>query len=182
MALGEVRNISSVVKGFPSGRGVFQNLDVVRPGQIVCAWLDVIDAGGLERLDAAAIDNPDLDLTGSATHIFRTNGFGTQLKLRMKYDDGITPSAHPVVQCFGRVSGDPPDAWQLMPNRAGETSIELTTAASTDLTDGTWKYTAVDPEDHHIDQDGCNEFVFGVTVIFAGTGDPTASTLQVAVI
>lgn len=182
MALGDPRNISSVIQGFNSGldRQLFQNLDIVRPVQTICGWLAAIDNGGLNSQDAATITNPDTEIVGSTAHIVRTNGFGTQLKVRMQYDDGITPSADPIIQCFGR--GRPGDVWQLLQNKAGSTSITLVTATSTDLTDGTDLYTAVDPDDHHIDQDGCTEFLFGVTTAFAGTGGPSASVLQVAVI
>lgn len=136
----------------------------VTPMAIRGKWREVIAAGGVDDADAGTITNPETEITDSTRRLIRKDGAGTYLALRLGYDD--TPSTDPVVKLFGRHSEDEP--WELVPNRNGDLSQALE-AAGTDVSDGTLKYTTVDPDLHVYDVGGFGELVVGIETALAGT-------------
>ncbi len=141
-------------------------------------WVTIIDNGGLETQDAAAILDPDVQINNSTTHIFDTGGRGSTLHLRMKYDDGLTSITDPVVQVFGRYPGD---QWQQLYNKNSTPTLLATiVTAASDVTDATDDYTKAGGlvGEAAFDLDGCTQVIVGVTTVLAATGDATLSTLQ----
>lgn len=158
MALGTERNLLANFRG-----------EQVAPCSLSSNWIDAIDAGGVATQDAASITNPDSEITAVTRHtLSRQNSAGTLLRLRLGYSG--TPSADPVLAVFGR-SGT--DAWERLVNKSGGSSATLTTAASTDVTDGTLKYTAVG-DGQTFDCQGCDELLVGVQTAFAGSATADA--------
>ena len=146
---------------------------------LAAPWQNVIDAGGVTQ-DAATVTNPTSQCTKSTSHIFkRRKGQGSFIRARLGYDDGLTGITNPKVKLFGRANST--DAWQLLPNIAGNFQVTMTTAA-TDAEDGTLKYTTPDPEDHMWDCDGNDEFIFAVETALAGTGVTNNAILQARII
>lgn len=153
--------------------------EIVRPAQLAAKWDYLISNGGLETADngGSSITNPATQVTNSTTRIMKCAGRGTILRLRMRYDDGITTSTDPVVQVFGRF--DDGEAWQKLVNKAATHEVSFPSTEAADAADGTDKYTDVDPDDHAWDLDGCNEILVGVkTALAASGGDPTLSLLE----
>lgn len=142
-------------------------------------WVTVISAGGPATQDAATITNPDTQITTSTRSIFRRRGAGTILLLRLGYDDGLTSITNPIVKVFGRTDLN---TWMVLKDVAGNLTVTLTTAASTDVADGTLLYTAADVASTSIDCLGCEEILIGVQTALAGTGTVSNSIIQVKVL
>lgn len=151
----------------------------VCPVSLTAPWVTVIDAGGPAVQDAATIQNPDVSITAATRHIFNRGGWGTNILVRLGYDDGLTTITNPVIKVFGKTGSG---AWQILPNKAGSATITLTTAAATDVTDGTLLYTSVDMDDQQIDSQGCEQILIGVQTALAGTGVVSNSVIQVKLI
>ncbi len=166
MALGDVVSGTMVYKQTPG---------YVVPQGLTQKWVNVVDAGGVAVQDAATVTNPSTQITAATRHIFRRNGLGTHLLLRMKYDDGLTSITAPIVKVFGR--GGDNDGWQLLKTRSGSLSVALSVAA-TDVEDGTNKFTTPDYDLHAWDSLSCNEFLVGIETALAGTGDATTATIE----
>ncbi len=82
----------------------------------------------------------------------------------MRYDD--QSQTNPVVKVFGRSRR--PDGsttpWAMLKSRLGDRSWEIATDPSDLYLEGTYYFTAADPEASYFDVQGCNEFVVGVEV------------------
>jgi hypothetical protein len=172
MALGTTVDIQDYMDSTASRATVY-------PAGIRGQWVDVIDAAGMDDADNSGnnITNPTTQITASTRKLVQASDEGTLIRVRMQYDDGLTSITDAVIQVFGRHNSD--EMW--MPLHTKETTPALTatmTTASTDLTDGTDKFTAPDPKVHTFDTDGCSEFIFGVKTALAGTGDATTAKLQ----
>ena len=159
-----------------------ENMVITTPPR--APWVTIIDNGGLETQDAADITDPAAEINNSTTHILRTGGRGTKVYFRMKYDDGITPNADPVLKVFGRYDSD--SQWEaLYMNNATPThEMTMVTAEATDVTDGTDIWTPlVAAGNTEFDLLGNDEVLVGVETAFTVTGgDATLTTLEAKVV
>lgn len=156
---------------------------LVRPVQIPAKWVTIIRDGGLETQDAATITDPTAEITNSTTSLFKIGRQGTTLRLRMKYDDGLSAITDPIVKVFGR--HDSTDPWQILLKKSSTVvndTVTLVTTLASDVSDGADNWTSVDAEDHSLDIDGCDEILVGVQTVLAATGDPTLASLEAKVI
>lgn len=152
---------------------------MVQPCSLSSKWMTVIDAGGPAVQDAATIQNPDVSITAATRHIFYRGSYGTNLLVRLGYDDGLTIITDPIIKIFGRTGTD---AWQILPNKAASPTVTLATSLSTDAADGTLFYTAIDMQEHQIDCQGCEQILIGVETALAGTGSVANSIIQIKLI
>lgn len=163
---------------------------VTRPSSVVSNWVTVVKATGVD--DAAnsgnRITNPETSVASAITVpiLMRSGGkqpdigCGTYIRLRLAYDDALTVGTDVVVQVFGR-TGD--DVWECLPNLAESDEVELTANESDDVTDGTYKYTAVGRTTHTWDCAGSDEIIVGIkTALADGGGDVTNAFIQAKVI
>lgn len=144
------------------------DVDSIAPAMVPCSltsrWTVAITAGGPASQDAASITNPTTQITASTRRILKRNKMnGTLVMVRLGYSG--TPSTSPIIGVWGRTGTD---VWQRLINKSSGTAPALTTAASTDVTDGTLKYTSAS-EDHTFDCVGCEEILIGVETAFAGS-------------
>lgn len=157
-------------------------------GASASPWMTCIDAGGIATQDnSGTITNPTTHCTAATSHIFRRldNGPAT-LMARLGYDDGLTGITSPVIVMCGRyrtkaqqdAGTDVP--WQRLYNKDPSpiTEVTLTTASTTDIEDGTLKYTECDPRTHAWDVAGCNEFLPAKKTALAGTGSTSNAIVQ----
>lgn len=147
------------------------------PVSLTSIWQTVITAGGPAAQDAATITNPDTQITAATRSIFNRGGGGTILLIRLGYDDGLTLITNPIIKVFGRTASTEP--WMVLKDAAGNIAITLTTATTTDVTDGTLFYTAADVATASVDCLGCDEILIGVQTALAGTGVTNNSIIQV---
>lgn len=158
--------------------------DISQPVQLQTFWMIACD-------DATTQDNSGT-ITNPLSHITDTDKrlisvpFGTNLVVCHRYTDGSTVSTAPVIQVFGRTvsplreqgAGDTTTSnsvgeFMRLVNKAGDVDITLSDSA-TDLDDGTFEYTTVDPDAHVIDMMGCNQVLIGIktaAAYSAGSGD-----------
>lgn len=149
------------------------------PGlQVSCGlkteWQDVNTAPETADNSGSSVVNPGA-ITRSDVHRVYLNGFGTNALVRLKYDDALTVSADPVVQLFGF---DVAGVVQPLSDSSGNHEKTMTTAASTDVTDGTFKYTVP----VKIELDGCSSLLVAIKTALAGTGTKDNATIQVRLI
>lgn len=135
-------------------------------GDITSVWMTALSAGGPATLDAATVQNPDTQITGTTTvELDCSNWFSQDIAFRLGYTG--TPSASLVGQVWGRTSTT--EAWTPLPNLNGDVNMTFTANTVTDATDGTLYYTRVDPILHVVNRMGCNYLRFGVNTAFNGT-------------
>ena len=184
MALGTAVDVKPI-KSFHHG--------LVRPTQITVPWVEIIRDGGVELLDGASpIENPDTEIVRGTTSILNVGQAGTKLRLRLKYDDGITDapnpfSTDPTFEVFGRYGSDP---WQRLPDLCGNTIITISgdkagssESGQNDVTDGADMYTHPHPANHTVDMDGCDQILVGVVVVInPAAGDKNLVSLWAKVI
>lgn len=101
-------------------------------------------------------------------------GIGTSLMVMLGYDDALTVSADPVIQIFGK---DSDGQYHALRNSDGNHEITLTTAASTDVQDGTLKWTVP----IEVDLDGSQQVLVAIKTALAGTGTTNNSVLKAKV-
>lgn len=179
--------LGSTIQIDPADPWHFRTPNAVALVAIPGRWVTVIDAGGVATADAAIINNPDTQITASTRHPFRRGGAsGTALAVRLKYSAGLTGITNPVIKVFGRAlrapGGISPDQWEIIANEAGEQAVTIATAPTTDVTDGTFKWSHPDAAKAVFDLRGCEEFLIGVQTALAGTGDVSTATLEVKLI
>lgn len=150
----------------------------VLPVSLTSNWIQVLDANGPATLNNATITNPTTQITTSTTHPLSTQGVGTLLVLRLVYDAGLTSITNPTVKVFGKSGAS---AWSLLQTKAGALNAAITTA-STDVSDGTFKYTTPDLTNIAWDMQGCDTILVGVEVALAGTGTVSNSLIQAKII
>lgn len=140
-------------------------------------WVVAIDSGGADDQDASTITNPTSSITASTRHVLNRNfKSGTTLVVRLGYDAGAGSLTNPVIKVFGRSGGD---AWQILRNKSGSLTATITTATSTDVSDGTYKYTVPDLNDNAWDCQGCDQILIGVETAFAaGSGTAANAFIQ----
>jgi len=149
----------------------------------VAEWVTGIDAGGMDDTDnsGSLVTDPDSQVTASTRKtIWRTGIKGTQLRIRMAYDDGDTPSTDPVVNVFGRTNGG---KWERLVNNNRSASITLTTDSGNDVVDEGMKHTNPHWDDHSVDCDACDEVLFAVETAYAvSSGDASKAKLEVKIV
>lgn len=132
--------------------------------------------GGPEVADAATIVNPTTEIVLSTRIPINFVGRGTEfVGFRLGYNSNAGTLTSPVVAVFGRteIGNGSYDAWQLLPNLAGDLSFTLTANATTDIVTaigGTnYKHTHLDPTLNVIAREGCDQIVLGVLTAFNAT-------------
>lgn len=137
------------------------------------------------RTERAAIVNPATEIILSTRRIVRGRGqSGNLVGFRLGYNANAGTLTSPVIAVFGRTLKDAtPDAWQLLPNLAGDVSMTLTANATTDIITaikGTnYKHTFLDPTLNVVSREGCDEILVGVLTAFnAGSGTETDSWIE----
>lgn len=153
----------------------------VAPVSLFSPWYAAIAATGVDDQDAATITNPTTQITASTRKLLRRSS-GSLLTFSLQYDRTLTSITAPVIKVFGRKragDGESDGRWELLKNKNGDLAITLT-PASTDVDDGTYKYTTVDMTNHVVDTQGCDEFLVGIETALAGsTGVATTAVLNV---
>lgn len=156
---------------------VFNNPVKSVPFSLTSQWETLVEAGGVNVADAAAITNPATQIVRSTTRPFSRDGEGTTLLLKLRYDAGLSGTiTSPIVQVFGKTLTDDYD---VIETREGVSLVTLNIAPTTDVLNaaGTFKYTR--PKFVRISFDclGCLDFLVGVTVALAGTGTVNNATI-----
>jgi len=146
------------------------------PVSLTSSWATLIVAGAAaSSLGLGVVDNASA-ITNAATQIKeRTkpasfkNG-GTTLLLRIKYPAAYTASQS-LQGCVRGRTGTAQE-WEERRNVSGTDIVTFTLSPSTDQVsaDGNFKYSYVDPAIHAWDRLGCEELLFGITQILAGSG------------
>jgi hypothetical protein len=144
-------------------------------------WRDTLAAGNLDSADNSGnsiIDPATLAADGRLV-FRRVDGNGTNVRARMRYDDGITAiTTDVVVVLFGRFSSEGVDFWQPLRNKDGDFEVTVAAVVASDVEDGTDAYTTPGITTHTWDTDGCDEFFWGVKTAFLATGDETTAAMQ----
>lgn len=167
MALGDsIEVVGSPTRGF----------EAVTLYSMTSAWQTIIDAGGPAVQDAATITNPTTQIVASTAHLFQRRAKGTNLILRLGYDDALTSITDPIVKVFGRTGST--DVWQILKTKSGSITCTLSTAPTTDTTDGTLRYTTPDSSTTTFDCFGTEEILVGIQTALAGTGTTNNSIIQ----
>lgn len=167
----------------PSNPQIGSGVMLVSNASISAPWLECIASTddtsvtgtGPEAADVG--NNVTTILAANATRrsILRSQGEGTFLRLRMKYDDGVSAVTSPVVRVFGRsLSGQ----WEVLSNQSGNTTATLTVDTANDVADGTYMYTTPAFSGNTWDVAGCSEIVVTVTTAFNATGTETTSLIE----
>ncbi len=158
-----------------------------KPSSINARWRDkdgnpVIGAGGPATDDnsGSRITNPTAQVTNITTRTLKGTGSGTLLMLKLGYDDALGAITDVVVQVFGRT--DPDVEWQPLENGLGNHEVTLTTAAATDVTDGTLKYTQVKLNTTTWDMLGCKDILVAIKTALAGTGVTSNSVILAKIV
>ncbi len=141
---------------------------------IVNDWIDICTAPETTDNGGSVVTNPGA-ITRAEQNWLKTCGLGTQVLVRLKYDDGISVPTSPVVQLFGRDSQGCP---QRLVDGSGTHEQTLTIDTTNDVTDGTYKYTAAKTINIH----GNIELLAAIKTAFAATGTVDNSAIQVRVI
>lgn len=147
----------------------------VYSGDISTAWQIVVEAGGPALLDGSPILNPPTQITRSTTRLFKRNGIGNTLQIRLGYSNTLVVGTTCQIQVFGRQSSS--DFWMSLNAFGGTFPNNLATAAS-DVDDGVYKYTGNDGGNLMWKTTGCEEFIVGIVVPLAGAGTVNTSFLQ----
>ena len=171
--------------------------DYTMPVSVQSFW--VIACGNSETQDnGGTITRPLTHITDTDKKLV-TIPYGTSIAVCHRYTDGATVSTAPVINVFGRTviqgtedsdvvptTGDETDfgpvgEFMRLVNKAGDVDITLSDSA-TDLDDGTFEYTTVDPDAHVIDTMGCNQIIVGIKTAAAyGTGSDVGDILVKAI-
>lgn len=137
---------------------------------LVSNWITAVSAGGPASLDSATITNPDTQIVNTTTIVLDRSGWiGNAGEFRIGYTG--TPTADCVIEWYGKTgTGD----WQRLVNVNGDTAATLTTSSTTDTTNGTMKFSHVDPVLHKVPFRGCDKIMVGIKTAFAGSVTNTA--------
>lgn len=145
-------------------------LNEMVPMSVLSNWVDLCDEPETADNAGNAVVNPGA-ITRASQRKLDTEGFGTTLQIRLKYDDGVTGVTSPVIQAFGE---DGNGNWQKLFDRNGSHELTLTVAASTDVKDADFCYT--NPVE--VDMDGCKKVLIAVKTAFNATGTINTSVIQ----
>lgn len=154
--------------------------DIVTPTPVASSWHTLVAAGGVATQDASVVTNPSTQITAATSReVTLDPPVGQAVAVRLGYDASLSNPTSPVGRLFGRHADDPADAWMALPNLSMETQVQLAINTTTDVTDGTLKYTDVDPKAHVFDRLGCTVFRWGTQTALAGTGTTSNAVVQI---
>jgi hypothetical protein len=147
--------------------------------QAPCGLLKVTGVGAAAYQDnSGTIYIPSSHITNYAKRIADTRGRGTSVGFCLRYDetyDGEVVQS-PVIEVFGRLNSS--DPWRRLLTKDTNPSITSTLtvnpleAASGDVSDGTYKYTTIDPCSNVFDLMSCSEFIVAIrTEVQYNVGD-----------
>lgn len=143
------------------------------PVSVSSDWMDICTAPETADNSGSSVVLP-LAISRAEQSFLDVNGLGTTLQIRLKYDDALTSPTNPVVQPFGFDGNNSP---QQLVDVDGIHELELTVAPTTDVQDGTYKYTkAVE-----VDMDGSSKVLVAIKTAFDGTGVKNNSCIQARV-
>lgn len=163
--------LGAAVKAASNCRPSNQNFLAV-PVSVSSDWITVVDAGGADNQDASNITDPTAEITESTTHLLLVEMRGTTCLIRGKYDAGDTSPTNNVIQVFGL---DANNKWMQLLDASGTRKLTLTTAETTDVSDGTSKWTV--PVE--VDIQGCRTVLVGVTTAYADAdGLPALASIE----
>lgn len=158
--------------------------NMIRPAQHVTQWIPCGRTGDLDAANAADSGNDPTAFTRTPMSV---GSMGTNLRVRLNYDDGDTTiGVTPIVRVYGRTRSPSAPAnhvgWQILHNRAQEIDVPLT-AAATDVLVGGRLVTRANQETHMWDLDGCDEIVVSVRTAYEATvGDASLAFIEIKVI
>lgn len=119
----------------------------------------------------------DTNTVATVIPFYRTNGQGTNIRVRVIYDDDATAVSTALkYKLWGRKSpsiGEPAvnEDWQVLQNRAGSFTVTPTFDVTNDTVIATdYRATGADIDECTHDCDGCDEFFLEVTQGMALTG------------
>lgn len=160
--------------------GFFTTVTGVVPVSLINRWYTLWAAGLPATVDnsGATIQNPETQINQTNHPIFQKNNFGTNIMIRLGYDDALTVTANPVIKVYGRTTTQ---TWQTLKNKSSSLTTTLITAPTTDDWDATLFYTVPDETSSAWDCTGCNEILVGLQTALAGTGVTNNSILQIKV-
>lgn len=145
----------------------------VAPVSIVSNWVTAHDKPEEADNSGNIVRNPvSGGNVASANHfLLDTDGMGTTLLLRMKYDDGVTGVTNPKVNVYG-VDGN--GVYHRLKDASGAYDLTISVDTTNDQTDGTDNYTAT----IEVDMDGCEKVLVTIHTAFAATGTVNTSVIQ----
>ena len=146
------------------------------PASFSSVWVDAVT--DVTAADASAIDDPAAEITASTRNIItRERWMGTNLCVRLLYEQGAGTPVGPTLAVFGRYDSNQP--WERPLTRGNARTVTFTPATATDtLFSSALRSTEVNSSDHIVDMLGNNEFLVGVEVVGSG-GVSTAAKVQV---
>lgn len=154
--------------------------EAVAPMSMSSGWQTIVAAGGVNAADAATITNPTTQIIRSTTSIFSRHSSGTYVALRLGYDASATIATNVVVKVFGR--SDSNQTWDLLITKGSFALSAALMPASTDVTNGTLKYTTV-TYDNLWDCLGTSEILVGIeTALTVSVGTATTAIIQAKMI
>jgi len=148
------------------------------PASIQSDWQDACTAPGATDNSGNSVVEPQAITRVAQNWVYPQNK-GTTLMIRLKYDDGATPSTDPVVQPFG-IDGTGVGVAAAFPqpltDADGTHELTLATAVASDVTDGT-SFFSVPVE---VDIDANTAVLVAIKTLFAASGTgTTGATIQV---
>lgn len=158
----------------PSGRR--PPLEMVTQSEIKTAWTVANSAPETADNSGSAVTAP-LSITRADVHYIAVNGKASKVRVRLKYDDGLSSITDTVVQVFGfdrEFGSETGPVGERLVDSSGDHEQTLTTAA-TDFADGTYKYT--DPVE--VNLNGNNYIMVAVKTALSGTGTVNNSAVLV---
>lgn len=160
---------------------VYNNPTKVAPLSLTSNWQTIVEAGGVNVADAAAITNPVTQITRVTTRPFSRDGEGTQLLLKLRYDAGLASPTPPVVVIFGKTTIDDYDD---LPNRNGAYLVTIGMDTTNDILNaaGTFKTTKINLTQLAWDCLGTNDYLIGITRALSGTGTVNNATILAKII
>lgn len=154
-----------------------QEGQVVTPVGLSTDWVNILAAGKVaSQTQSGTPVNPEAFTADDHLLVEFDERDGTHIRACLGYDDAATLTADPVVLFFGRFNDD--SRWEILQDAEGNVEFTLTAAESTDVTDGTLKYTKPTAL---IDRNGCKQVVCGVKTEMAATGGLTTTNAIVQV-
>lgn len=148
--------------------------------EIKTLWVDVCTAPEATDNATNVVINPGA-ITRADQTVLAVKGKATKMRIRLKYDDGLSGITDPVVQPFGFDKIVPAGAGvgelglpERLADADGDHEQTLATAV-TDCTDGTYKYT----DSVEVLLGGNEGVMVAIKTALAGTGTVDNSAIQV---
>lgn len=147
----------------------------VYPMSLSSGFIDMTDPTVRVSLDSATLTRPTTQCGTDKYARRREANRGTLMVIQAVYDASASGTlTSGVFEVWGRYSGSDEAGFIRLQNKAGKPSATMSLSLSGDATDGTYRYSQIDNDDHIFDGLGCDEFVVGCTT------RPSAGTVQFA--